>query len=221
MYLSAIQFINEVGEEGWTVHQNNVHCWHSVLDADGRTLAMACMCTHQMPLPLFCCLLCASDAHRWLIHVVIFVCGAVIRVQVKFGAPFAEHSPILNDISELPTWGRVNEGLAKMYEAEVLGKLPVVQHLLFGSILEATWTPSRTPVPSESSSFESFGRAGQEVTASHGARDTVPEDGVAAVAPWVSQPIVSTAVQHACDICYFITVGCLSVCNSIDEAYRL
>lgn len=38
-------------------------------------------------------------------------------------------SPILNDIAELPTWDRVNEGLCKMYRGEVLGKLPVVQHL--------------------------------------------------------------------------------------------
>jgi len=69
--------------------------------------------------------------------------------SVKTGAPFAEHSPILNDVAELPHWGRVNEGLAKMYRAEVLGKLPVAQHFTFGALLRAGWTPSRAPAPSE------------------------------------------------------------------------
>jgi len=36
-----------------------------------------------------------------------------LSLQVKSGAPFAEHSPVLNDIAELPTWRKVNDGLAK------------------------------------------------------------------------------------------------------------
>eukprot|EP01051_Picozoa_sp_SAG22_P016221 SAG22_NODE_2253_length_2783_cov_1.337928_2_plen_46_part_00 len=42
---------------------------------------------------------------------------------------------MLNDISALPSWEVVTNGMARMYEAEVLQKQPVIQHFLFGSIL--------------------------------------------------------------------------------------
>ena len=53
---------------------------------------------------------------------------------VKSG-PFAEHSNVLWGISSVPHWGKVNQGLIKMYKVEVLSKFPVVQHFVFGNLL--------------------------------------------------------------------------------------
>merc|ERR1719273_1758104 len=55
--------------------------------------------------------------------------------------PFAEHSPLLNDISAVPYWSKVKGGLLKMYQDDVLKKLPVIQHFLFGSVLTVDLSP--------------------------------------------------------------------------------
>ncbi|XP_046676544.1 serine/threonine-protein phosphatase 2A activator-like isoform X2 [Homalodisca vitripennis] len=57
--------------------------------------------------------------------------------EVKTG-PFAEHSNQLWNISGVGYWAKVNDGLIKMYKAEVLAKFPVIQHVLFGSLLPLT-----------------------------------------------------------------------------------
>lgn len=57
-------------------------------------------------------------------------------LQVKRGAPFHETSPMLYDITAVPTWQRIHAGLVRMYRAEVLGKYPVIQHFLFGETLQ-------------------------------------------------------------------------------------
>lgn len=51
--------------------------------------------------------------------------------------PFAEHSPTLDSISNVPhqLWFKVNNGLIEMYRREVLDKFVIVQHFLFGTIL--------------------------------------------------------------------------------------
>jgi hypothetical protein len=48
--------------------------------------------------------------------------------------------------------------MLRLYEGEVLNKLPVVQHIVFGSLIRCSWTPTPTvnlPTP-PSSSASSF-----------------------------------------------------------------
>ncbi|KAL6709983.1 Serine/threonine-protein phosphatase 2A activator 1 [Coniothyrium glycines] len=62
--------------------------------------------------------------------------------DVKKG-PFWEHSPILYDISGIKAgWAKINKGMIKMYNAEVLSKFPVVQHFPFGSLFSWEHDPN-------------------------------------------------------------------------------
>lgn len=53
--------------------------------------------------------------------------------EVKNYKNFKEHSPMLNDILySVDDWGKINNGLYKMWVDEVLMKFPVIQHFMFG-----------------------------------------------------------------------------------------
>jgi len=67
--------------------------------------------------------------------------------DVKKG-PFWEHSPMLYDISGVRAgWAKINKGMLKMYNAEVLSKFPVVQHFRFGSLFSWERDPNAVAPP--------------------------------------------------------------------------
>lgn len=70
---------------------------------------------------------------------------------------------VLNFTSQVKTWDKVNTGMIKMYRAEVLGKLPVIQHFMFGSILQ--WDgPLAAPPSAEDEEHRGHAHAKGEAT---------------------------------------------------------
>ncbi|KAJ5168870.1 Serine/threonine-protein phosphatase 2A activator 1 [Penicillium canariense] len=127
--------------------------------------------------------------------------------DVKKG-PFWEHSPMLYDISGIRAgWGKINKGMIKMYNAEVLSKFPVVQHFPFGSLfsferdpnaaappttVHTTTGPQGRPVvpdagpPSSSSARPSMDPGSKAPWATAGAGNRAPPPVGSTTAPWAT-----------------------------------
>ncbi|KAF3761480.1 rotamase PTPA-1 [Cryphonectria parasitica EP155] len=116
-----------------------------------------------------------SDAVEMLREVNMYFSAIGFINDVKKG-PFWEHSPILYDISGIKDgWGKINKGMIKMFNAEVLSKFPVVQHFPFGSLF--SWDID----PDASAPQQSIHMVNQPVAAAAGPTSSLPPG---TGAPW-------------------------------------
>lgn len=77
----------------------------------------------------------------------LYVNAIAFIFRIKSG-PFNEHSPILYDVhTSVSSWTKVVNGLLKMYDVEVLGKFPVVQHFWFGGFYAWKEQGTNKPLP--------------------------------------------------------------------------
>ncbi|KAL4797678.1 phosphotyrosyl phosphatase activator [Aspergillus venezuelensis] len=100
--------------------------------------------------------------------------------DVKRG-PFWEHSPMLYDISGIQAgWAKINKGMIKMYNAEVLSKFPVVQHFPFGSLFSWERDPNAVAPVAATHTAAATRRSDQT------ARSAPQPAGPGTRAPWAS-----------------------------------
>ena len=108
--------------------------------------------------------------------------------DVKKG-PFWEHSPMLYDISGVQAgWGKINKGMIKMYNAEVLSKFPVVQHFKFGSLFSWEQDPNAAPSPTSIHASSQPIREGAGLSLENASARSAHVPGEGTKAPWASKP---------------------------------
>ena len=125
--------------------------------------------------------------------------GAIGFIHDVKKGPFWEHSPMLYDISGIRAgWAKINKGMLKMYNAEVLSKFPVVQHFRFGSLFSFDPDPNAPPPPA---SVHAANQPVRDGFASSAAEKVAAPRAPPTQAPWPSQttsvPITSTAAPWA------------------------
>ena len=142
--------------------------------------------------------------------------GAIGFIHDVKKGPFWEHSPMLYDISGIRAgWGKINKGMLKMYNAEVLSKFPVVQHFRFGSLFSFDPDPDATRPPASVHAAnqpvrDGFASAAAEKVAAPRATPTqapwqnqatsMPSIHTGTAAPWPSRtpnPSIGTAAPWA------------------------
>ncbi|KAF3904033.1 hypothetical protein AA313_de0207649 [Arthrobotrys entomopaga] len=116
--------------------------------------------------------------------------GAIGFIRDVKKGPFWEHSPYLYDISgAIGGWKKINQGMMKMYAAEVLGKFPVVQHFPFGSIF--SWDlvdGARLPASMSPSSLTSSKSPSSSSSTAMPAPSVLPTATEGTKAPWSTLP---------------------------------
>ena len=113
--------------------------------------------------------------------------GAIGFIHDVKKGPFWEHSPMLYDISGVRAgWGKINKGMIKMYNAEVLSKFPVVQHFRFGSLFSWDHDPNAPPPPTSMHTSNQPIRDGPGFTLENTSARGPPQEGTKA--PWAKKP---------------------------------
>ena len=125
--------------------------------------------------------------------------GAIGFIHDVKKGPFWEHSPMLYDISGIRAgWAKINKGMLKMYDAEVLSKFPVVQHFRFGSLFSFDPDPNAPPPPA---SVHAANQPVRDGLASSAAEKVAAPRAPPTQAPWQNQassgPSPNTAAPWA------------------------